>query len=381
MMILFHFYKCKRSQFQQRGLMINLQMLVHCWLLLEMDHFLEVEILLMGFGSFWNGSVGGCQELRNENPSPTFAHFNSPRTHDYVHVLKFKIADYSLSSPSNGSLAAHYAKESNTWLTKFNQQRENVDPKAWAHSFEQLHGVNGWALEFEQEQSQMATLEFNFLQFVLKMRHAELIADKNQIKPATGSISADWADEYQAQYHVGPNSWTDKFVHKELSQGMDKWANKFAKEHQQLEVDDQWANEFSKLHVQDWAEEFGHQVNEEFNFLQFVLKMRHAELIADKNQIKPATGSISADWADEYQAQYHVGPNSWTDKFVHKELSQGMDKWANKFAKEHQQLEVDDQWANEFSKLHVQDWAEEFGHQVNEGPFGKSSADDWIDAY
>jgi peroxin-5 len=36
------------------------------------------------------------------------------------------------------------------WITEFNQQRNNDNPDAWAQSFEQQHGANGWASEFEQ---------------------------------------------------------------------------------------------------------------------------------------------------------------------------------------------------------------------------------------
>lgn len=37
------------------------------------------------------------------------------------------------------------------WITEFNQQRAvQGDPDAWAHSFEQQHGANGWASEFER---------------------------------------------------------------------------------------------------------------------------------------------------------------------------------------------------------------------------------------
>lgn len=44
----------------------------------------------------FNGSAGFVQELGNENPVPTFVHFYSLRTHDYVHVLKFRTAVYSV---------------------------------------------------------------------------------------------------------------------------------------------------------------------------------------------------------------------------------------------------------------------------------------------
>lgn len=36
------------------------------------------------------------------------------------------------------------------WVTEFTQHRVgNGDPNAWAHSFEQQHGANGWASEFD----------------------------------------------------------------------------------------------------------------------------------------------------------------------------------------------------------------------------------------
>ncbi|XP_074584433.1 peroxisome biogenesis protein 5 [Curcuma longa] len=179
------------------------------------------------------------------------------------------------------------------WASEFAQQRASGDPETWAHSFEQQHGINGWASEFEQEQSQLArigqvgganmsqiaameqsrmlahTLAQNddpkfqnskFLQFVSKMSRGELIVDENQIKPATGSIANNWVDEYQTQHSAGPSSWADQFVQEELPQGRETWAKEFAKEYTQQAVDDKWVNEFSKLHVQDWADEFGQQV-------------------------------------------------------------------------------------------------------------------------
>lgn len=61
------------------------------------------------------------------------------------------------------------------------------------------------------------------------------------------------------------------------------------------------------------------------------------------------------------------------------QLSKGRNGWVNEFTSE--RGHVDDEWVNEFSKLHVNDWAEEFGHQVAEGAFGDSSADTWANAY
>ncbi|XP_008806178.1 peroxisome biogenesis protein 5-like isoform X1 [Phoenix dactylifera] len=211
---------------------------------------------------------------------------------------------------SQGAMKSGMPNSADRWVTEFNQPREIADPEAWAHSFEQLHGANGWASEFEQEQSQMASigqLSGGNMSNVAAMEQSRMLA------------------------HTLAQNTNPKFQNSK--------------------------------------------------FLQFVSKMSRGELIVDENQIKPATGSISADWADEYQAQYNVSPNSWADQFVRGELSQGTDKWADEFAKEHPQHKADDPWVNEFSKLHVQDWAEEFGQQVSEGLFGESSADNWADAY
>ncbi|KAL1103432.1 hypothetical protein V6Z11_D05G439400 [Gossypium hirsutum] len=60
----------------------------------------------------------------------------------------------------------------------------------------------------------------------------------------------------------------------------------------------------------------------------------------------------------------------------------GPDHCAIEFGAERlQQESVDDQWVDEFSKLHVDDWAEEFGHQVGERALGDSSSDNWANSY
>eukprot|EP00258_Populus_trichocarpa_P033381 XP_024449400.1 peroxisome biogenesis protein 5 isoform X2 [Populus trichocarpa] len=193
------------------------------------------------------------------------------------------------------------------WVTEFSQHRiDHGDPNVWAHSFEQQHGANGWASEFEQlisaadqmgganisnlstmEQTRMLahTLAQNndpkfqnskFLQFVSKMSRGELIIDDNQVKPAALSSPGDWATEYQQKYSGG--RWADEYARDQLSHGPDQWANEFAAEREQSRpFDDKWVNEFSKLHVDDWADEFGRQVGE------------------------GAFGEISTDnWADTY---------------------------------------------------------------------------------
>lgn len=181
------------------------------------------------------------------------------------------------------------------WVTEYTQRRvDHGDPNTWAHSFEQQHGANGWASEFEHEQSQLASLNqmrganianlaameqtrmlahtlaqnndpkfqnSKFLQFVSKMSRGEIIMEDNQVKPNAVSAPGDWAAEYQQQFNGG-YAWADQFAH-EISRGPDGWASEFAAERDQHgSVDDQWVNEFSKLHVQDWVEEFGNQVGE-----------------------------------------------------------------------------------------------------------------------
>ncbi|KAF5727865.1 peroxisome biogenesis protein 5 [Tripterygium wilfordii] len=62
------------------------------------------------------------------------------------------------------------------------------------------------------------------------------------------------------------------------------------------------------------------------------------------------------------------------------QLAHGPDRWVNEFTTGKEQGSVDDQWVNEFSKLHMNDWVDEFGHQVGEGALGDSSTD-WANAY
>lgn len=178
------------------------------------------------------------------------------------------------------------------WVAEFGQHRiEHGDPDAWAHSFERQHGANGWASEFEQEQSQLTSVDHmgrvnianlaameqsrmlantlaqnndpkfqnsKFLQFVSKMSRGELTIDDNQVKQ-NADQSGDWATEYQQQYNAGP-SWADEFA----SRGADRWVNEFTSgEGKHSSVDDKWVDEFSNLHIdEEWADEFGKQVGE-----------------------------------------------------------------------------------------------------------------------
>uniref|UniRef100_A0A1J3K678 Peroxisome biogenesis protein 5 n=1 Tax=Noccaea caerulescens TaxID=107243 RepID=A0A1J3K678_NOCCA len=173
------------------------------------------------------------------------------------------------------------------WASEFNQLgMDHGGPDAWVQSFEQQHGANGWATEFEQGQSQLMSNQMRnmdmqnlaameqtrklahtlsqdgnpkfqnskFLQFVSKMSRGELIIDENQVKQA--SAPGEWATEYEQQY-LGPPSWADQFANEKLSHGPEQWADEFASGRgQQESAEDKWVNEFSKLNVDDWVDEF-----------------------------------------------------------------------------------------------------------------------------
>ncbi|KAK8946178.1 Peroxisome biogenesis protein 5 [Platanthera guangdongensis] len=194
-----------------------------------------------------------------------------------------------------------------SWISEFSQQRASGDPEAWAHSFEKQHGANGWVSEFGQEQAQLLSagqLGGSNLSSIAAMEQTRMLA------------------------HTLAQNNDPKFQNSK--------------------------------------------------FLQFVSKMSRGELIVDDNQIKPATETISGDWANEFHMQYDKKP---LEEHFSGELFHGANTWVDEFSKQHRQEEVDDQWVTEFSKLHVQDWAEEFGQQVAEGTFGESTTDRWAEAY
>ncbi|RZC65991.1 hypothetical protein C5167_009682 [Papaver somniferum] len=213
---------------------------------------------------------------------------------------------------SQGALRAGHSHPSDRWAAEYNQQIvSRGDPKSWARSFEQQHGSNGWASEFEQEQSQMIST--------------------SQMQGANNSNLAAMEQTRMLAHTLAQND------------------------------DPKFQNS---------------------KFLQFVSKMSRGELIIDDNQVKPAEASASGDWADEYQQKHYGIHNSWADQYARDEHSYGADTWASEFATEQEKTGLaDDQWVNEFSKLHVQDWAEEFAQQVDEGAVGQNSADNWATAY
>ncbi|XP_068642693.1 peroxisome biogenesis protein 5-like [Aristolochia californica] len=164
------------------------------------------------------------------------------------------------------------------WITEYNQHGPHENADSWAEAFQQQHGANGWASEFEQEQSQIASMgqlrgvnmsnlvmeqshmlaeslsknndpkfkNSKFLQFVSKMSRGELIVDDNQIKPA--GVENDWVDQYSRENSAfGGSAWADEFTNEQLHHGP---------------ADEPWVDEFSKLHLQDWGEEFVQQGNE-----------------------------------------------------------------------------------------------------------------------
>ncbi|KAJ4869066.1 Peroxisome biogenesis protein 5 [Raphanus sativus] len=165
------------------------------------------------------------------------------------------------------------------WAAEFDQHQHGMNhggPDAWVNSFEQQHGVNGWATEFEQGQSQLMSNQMRsmnmqnlaameqtrklahtlsqdgnpkfqnsrFLQFVSKMSRGELIMDENEVKP--GPAPGDWTTEYEQQY-LGPPSWADQFANEKLARGPEQWADEFASANRQQEsAEDQWVNEFRR---------------------------------------------------------------------------------------------------------------------------------------
>ncbi|XP_042497602.1 peroxisome biogenesis protein 5-like [Macadamia integrifolia] len=417
------------------------------------------------------------------------------------------------------------------WVSEYSQHRAaHGDPEAWAHSFEQQHGANGWASEFEQEQyqitsvgkmrseniSSMAAIEqthmlahtlaqnedpkfqnSKFLQFVSKMSRGELIVDDNQVKQAGLSASGDWVEEYQEHYNGISNSWADQLVRDEIHHGTDRWVNEFTTEQKRGgSLDDEWVNEFSKLHVQDWAEEFEHQVregalegesadnwanayneflNEKIDDTQRsdtsrgvyvfsdmnpyvghpnplkegqelfrkgllseavlaleaevlknpdnaegwrLLGITHAENDDDQQAIASMMRAQEVDptnlevllalgvshtneleqaaalkylyrWLQHHPKYGTLAPLEKSDSLYYadvvrlfNEIHHGTDRWVNEFTTEQKRGgSLDDEWVNEFSKLHVQDWAEEFEHQVREGALEGESADNWANAY
>ncbi|KAJ7963468.1 peroxisome biogenesis protein 5 [Quillaja saponaria] len=182
------------------------------------------------------------------------------------------------------------AQAQSGWIAEYSQHREEHDnPDYWGNSFEQQHGANGWASEFEQSQmssvdhmrganiSNLAAMEqtrmlantlaqnddpkfqnSKFLQFVSKMSRGEIIIDDNQVKETSLPSSDDWVTEYQEPYNRGP-TWAGEFLQDKFSHG--QWVNEFTRG-QEGSIDDQWVNEFSKLNVHDWVEEFEHRVGD-----------------------------------------------------------------------------------------------------------------------
>ncbi|KAF9587326.1 hypothetical protein IFM89_001316 [Coptis chinensis] len=213
---------------------------------------------------------------------------------------------------SQGTLRPGGPHSADGWVAEYNQHAASRgNPEAWIHSFEQQHGANGWVSEFEQEQMQMTSIG--------QMRGANL--------PSSAAM-----EQTRMLAHTLAQNDDPKFQNSK--------------------------------------------------FLQFVSKMSRGELIVDDNQVKSAGESAPGDWAQEYQQQYKEAPNSWADQFVRDELSHGTERWVNEFSAGREQHGMDDdQWVNEFSKLHVDDWVDEFGHQVGEGAFGESSSDNWATAY
>lgn len=59
-----------------------------------------------------------------------------------------RLEDYWNESQSVMKMNSHAM---DGWVCEYSQRHaEHDDPDAWAHSYEQQHGANGWASEFEK---------------------------------------------------------------------------------------------------------------------------------------------------------------------------------------------------------------------------------------
>ncbi|KAI8001911.1 Peroxisome biogenesis protein 5 [Camellia lanceoleosa] len=236
------------------------------------------------------GLSEGDKKCIRDRSSIMARHFFADKSEDFINSQLGEYWNESQGMLKPGPLPA------DGWVAEYAQHRvQHGDPNAWAQLFERQHGANGWASEFEHEQSQIASLNpmgganisnlaameqtrmlahtlaqnndpkfqnSKFLQFVSKMSRGEIFIEDNQVKPTAVSAPGDWATEYQQQ-HDGGHAWADQFVQDKLSHGPGGWVNEFAAERElHGSIEDQWVNEFSKLNVQDWADEFGRQVGE-----------------------------------------------------------------------------------------------------------------------
>ncbi|XP_057831950.1 peroxisome biogenesis protein 5 [Cryptomeria japonica] len=238
-------------------------------------HSLDIENDLRG----WPPQAGRFSELEE--------YWNESQVTGYNSMHKTFGSKFDASHPADN------------WVAEYSQRNMSENAGSWAEEFQQNRGVDAWADQFNQEQSQMdsiaplrngnfsnsAALEqtrmlahtlsqnadpkfqnSKFLQFVSKMSRGELIVDDNQVKPAVTSQANAWADEYQLQ-HDGKswgapslsNDWANEYQH---SHHGETWVDEYVqgKEARQ-EPDEAWVNEFSKMHVQDWAEDFSDQVS------------------------------------------------------------------------------------------------------------------------
>uniref|UniRef100_A0A7N0TDR3 Peroxin-5 n=1 Tax=Kalanchoe fedtschenkoi TaxID=63787 RepID=A0A7N0TDR3_KALFE len=192
-----------------------------------------------------------------------------------------------------------------------------------------------------------------------------------------------WVSEFQQQRPVvDPNAWAHAF---EQQHGANGWASEFEQEQNQMSLMNPMGaanapNLAAMEQTRMLAETMSRNNDPKFQnskFLQFVSKMSRGELIMDDNQVKSAPG----DWASEFEQQHDVG-GAWANQFARNEASVGPDGWANQFSAELGEHELGgDQWVNEFSKLNVQDWADEYSNQVENGVFEDNAADNWAHAY
>ncbi|KAM7460241.1 hypothetical protein LguiA_035810 [Lonicera macranthoides] len=257
------------------------------------------------------------------------------------------------------------------WVAEFTQHRVgNGDPNAWAHSFEQQHGANGWASEFdhdvlnsalqknrerEHKHNQNRNMKpkgyySNDKRYMMNSRQkigipkGTTVAIRN-INSITYQIStifirlviADFAVIEQSQITTldqmrGANipslaamEQTRMLAHTLAQNGDPKFQKEEEDEEDEARV--KWLRRRRKTRktkqecqVLENGDENGgrSEVAENSKFFQFVSKMSRGELSIGDNQVKPIAFSTPGDWATEYQHQYNGG-QSWADQFVRDE--------------------------------------------------------------
>ncbi|KAK6934707.1 hypothetical protein RJ641_034862 [Dillenia turbinata] len=125
------------------------------------------------------------------------------------HILgRFRMLEDYLNEYQGIRQAGHLPADG--WVTEFDQHRaQEGDPESCALSFERQHGINGWASEFEREQSQMALSD--------QMRGADIsnFATMEQTQMLAHTLAQNYDPKFQDQadefgHQVGEDAFGDE---------------------------------------------------------------------------------------------------------------------------------------------------------------------------